>query len=106
MHGDFAHALQVLIDLGVEAVVDLGLGDAFVGGAHGHVGAAHLGFEAGGGGHAGGVVAGAVDAHTGRQALHGGLQALGRLVQRLLAEERGNVGVDDLCHDFLLALVQ
>jgi hypothetical protein len=99
LHRDFTQALQVLQNLLVVAVVDLRGRNAVVGVADRLVGAANLAVVAGRRHHARRIVLGAVDAQARGQPLHRRLQAIVRLVQRLLAEQRCYVGVDYLCHE-------
>ena len=98
LNRQFANPLQVVRYGGHGAVGGLRQGDGVVGVARGLVEASDLRCEAVGDGEAGSVILGAVDAHAGRKALHGGTGRALRTVQVALGIERSQIGVDDLGH--------
>jgi hypothetical protein len=99
LHGQLAHALQHVAHFGQRAFRGLSQRDAVIGIADGHVHPSNLGAHALGDGQAGGIVLGAVDAQTRRQALHGGGQRGRRAREVALRVERNDVGIDGHRHD-------
>ena len=105
LHSQHADALQNVGRGFQRAFGGLRQRDTVVGVAPGLVRADDLCAEAFGNGQTGGVVLGAVDAQTGREALKGNGQCATSPTQVALRVQGGDVGVDDLClRHFVLLL--
>src|SRR5450830_654172 len=102
LNSQFTHTLQ---NVGVgchRAVSGLSQGDTVVGVLDRNGLTADLAAHTSGDPQAGGVVRGAVDFQAGRQALHGGGESVGRVIQVLLNRQGSNVGVYTQRHDEIL----
>src|SRR5690606_24577973 len=94
LHRQFTNALQVTIDFVQRTFGRLRDRDTVVGVTSGLRQTLDIGCEAVGNGLAGGVVLGAVDAHTGRQAFDSGTEGRLGFLQIVLRNQSQVVGID------------
>jgi hypothetical protein len=94
LDGEFAHALQDVVDFSRGAFRDLNQGDAVLGITLGAGHAADFAAQGFGNREAGGIIRSAVDAETGGELLQGLAQGALLGGQRTLADHRGNVVID------------